>query len=104
MLKIFLTWFNRSRLIRYYSHKTAINIIMVLMLHVKTKMHLVIICLYFLYFMRPCRKIVSLNTIIIDIRISLPKYKINAPSFGMFLRYRSVSISIPWFAKAHEIH
>ena len=80
---------------------------MVLMLHVKTKMHLVIICLYFLYFMRPCRKIVRINTIIIDIRITmhiLPKYKINAPSFGMFLRYRSVSISIPWFAKAHEIH
>ena len=103
MLKIFLIWFNRSRLIRYYSYKTAINIIMVLMLHVKTKMHLVIIFLHFLYFMRPCRKIVRINTIIIDIRITmhiLPKYKIDTPSFRVFLRYRSVSISIPWFRKS----
>ena len=61
-------------------------------------MHLVIIFLHFLYFMRPCPKMVIKITILIDIRIILPKYKIDTISFRMFLFL--YSISIPWFRKS----
>ena len=64
-------------------------------------MHLVIIFLHFLYFMRTCPKILRINTIIIDIRITmhiLPKYKIDTASFRMVLFL--YSISMPWFRKS----